>query len=103
MASGIRDDGRVDESGVAPLNRDGVRRALDREGINRDCFSLEGGHPPERLVLSMVPGGWVVHYSERGIESGRRDFTTEDEACRYMLESLLRDPTTHFHLARPLP
>jgi hypothetical protein len=48
----------------------------------------------ERLVLEVRNGGWVVYYRERGLESGAHLHPTEDEACRDLLDRLLRDPTT---------
>ena len=77
---------------------------LRREGIDPNAYALDGGHPSERYVIDGRPGGWAVYYSERGLESGRQDFATEDEACRYLLDLLRNDLTTHFHLVvGPLP
>ena len=85
-------------------NRQELTEILRREGINPDAYALDGGHDGERYVIDVRPGGWAVYYSERGLESGRRDFETEDEACRYLLALLRDDPTTHFHLVvGPLP
>jgi len=85
-------------------NRQEVGEVLRREGINPGAYALDGGHPSERYVIDIRPGGWAVYYSERGLESGRREFDREDEACRYLLDQLRKDPTTHFHLVvGPLP
>ena len=56
------------------------------------------GAQPETYVLSITPGGWTVYYSERGLESGRRDFDTEDAACEHLLGLLGRDDTVHFQM-----
>lgn len=86
------------------VDRRELTEILHREGINADCFALDGGHPSERYVLDIRPGGWVTYYSERGQESGLRTFDTEDEACHHLLEQLRSDPTTHFRLVvGPLP
>jgi hypothetical protein len=86
------------------LERNELRSILRAEGINPGTYSLDGGHPSEQYVLAISPGGWAVYYSERGNEPGRREFDTEDEACRYLLETLRADPTTHFQLViGPLP
>jgi hypothetical protein len=85
-------------------NRQELGDILHREGINPNTYALDGGHPSERYVLDIRPGGWAVYYSERGLESGRREFDSEDEACNYLLDKLRSDPTTHFHLVvGPLP
>jgi hypothetical protein len=86
------------------VDRQELTAILRQEGINADCFALDGGHPSERYVLDSRPDGWVTYYSERGQESGLRKFDTEDEACRHVLDQLRRDPTTHFRLVvGPLP
>ncbi|MFN0027373.1 MAG: hypothetical protein ACKV2O_09380 [Acidimicrobiales bacterium] len=88
----------------ALTNRQELGEILRREGINPNAYALEGGHPSERYVIDLRPAGWVVYYSERGLETGRREFDTEAEACRYLLDLLRNDPTTHFHLVvGPLP
>jgi len=43
-------------------------------------------------VLEVAPGGWAVYYAERGLRTEERQFDTEDEACRFMLDRLLADP-----------
>ncbi len=89
---------------VNDVNRHDLAEILRNEGINPDTYALDGGHPDERYVIDAQPGGWHVFYSERGLESGRRDFDTEDEACRHLLLLLRNDPTAHFHMVvGPLP
>jgi len=86
------------------VNRQELGETLHREGINSNTYALDGGHPSEKYVIDVRPGGWAVYYSERGLESGLQEFDTEDAACRYLLEQLRNDPTTHFHLVvGPLP
>ena len=86
------------------VSRDELAEILDREGINPNSYALDGGHPSERYVLDVGPNGCAVYYSERGRETGRREFATEDEACRHLLDTLRQDRTTHFHLVvGPLP
>ena len=76
------------------MNRAELVLAAQREHIRPDAYSLEGGLPPERLVLAIETDGWTVYYSERGLRSGEVHFETEGEACSHMFERLLRDPTT---------
>lgn len=80
------------------MDRCELRKVLDREGINPSAYCLDGGHGSEQYVIDIRVDGWVVYYSERGLESALCEFATEDEACRYLLEQLRRDSTTHFHL-----
>jgi hypothetical protein len=37
---------------------------------------------------------WSVYYSERGLETGRRRFTSQSDALRHLLETLKNDPST---------
>jgi hypothetical protein len=71
-----------------------LRRVLDVEGVDPDAYSLTGGAPSETYVLEPGPGRWSVFYSERGLRTGEAVFHTEDDACRHLLDLLLRDPTT---------
>jgi hypothetical protein len=75
------------------MDRNHLRELARQERIRDDAYSFEGGLPLEQLVLAIEDGGWCVYYSERGLRSGLRHFETEDEACTYMLDLLLRDPT----------
>lgn len=86
------------------MNIEELLDALNREGINPNAYTLDGGHPPERYVLDSRAGRWAVYYSERGLEQGLREFLTESEACEALLQTLREDTTTHFHLVvGPLP
>ena len=77
------------------MNTVGLRQMLEAENVDPRAYSLEGGAPIEAYVLEGSSGPrWAVFYSERGLRSGETWFETEDEACVYMLEHLLRDPTT---------
>ena len=75
------------------MNRQELETILHAEGISEDAYSLEGGLPSERLCLAAEGGGWVVYYSERGIRSGLRRFSTESAACQYLLNELRDDPS----------
>jgi hypothetical protein len=76
------------------VNREELRTAARREGIRDSAYSLDGGLPHETYVLATVEGGWSVYYSERGKRVDETFFDTEDEACSFMLQKLVGDPTT---------
>ena len=76
------------------MNRTRLQELAKQEGIRDDAYSLDGGLPSERYVLEITEGGWHVYYSERGLRTGIRRFETESEACEYLFETLLADPTT---------
>lgn len=78
----------------APMTRARLGALLDDENVSRDSYELHGGRADEALVLEERGGAWIVYYAERGLRSGERTFRTQDEACRFMLDMLLRDPST---------
>jgi len=82
------------------MNRQDLREALHKEGIREDAYDLSGGHSPEVYTLTEACGRWFVYYSEKGLESGKKEFTTETEACEYFLNELRNDPTAHLALGR---
>ncbi|HET6383904.1 MAG TPA: hypothetical protein VFJ58_10975 [Armatimonadota bacterium] len=80
------------------MNRQELLDALRREHIRDDAYDLTGGHLSERYTFGEVRGRWYVYYSERGQETGRREFATEAGACEYFLNMLKADPTTRDRL-----
>jgi len=72
-----------------------LRDVLTRVGIRERAYDFDGSSRDEVYCLDKAPsGGWSVYYRERGIRREERRFSSEDEACRYVLELLMRDPTT---------
>ena len=78
------------------MNKAQLVEALRNEGIRDDAYDLTGGHQSETYTLGEADGDWFVYYSERGTESGKREFASESEACEYILELLRKDPTTRY-------
>ena len=76
------------------MNKKELKNILDKEGINPSAYCLDGGLPNEQYVLSDDNERWSVYYSERGIRSNMNNFSSEGEACNYILHLLLEDPTT---------
>lgn len=76
------------------MDRKKLKAIADREGIREDAFSLEGQDKHHRYVLKVEEGGWATYFVERGERLGVEQFDTEDEACEYLLQQLLRDRTT---------
>ena len=74
------------------MNKAELQKILDDEGVPRSAYDLNGERDTEQLVRSHTPGAersWAVYYSERGIQSGKREFAAEGDACAYMLGELL--------------
>ena len=78
------------------MNRIELQESLQRECIQDHCYSLEAKSfdPDEALCLRQENGEWFVYYSERGLQTGKKAFKSEADACLFMLESLRSDPTT---------
>ncbi len=70
-------------------------RLLAGHGISRQAFSIDGvGACEEQYRLDRDGPLWKFYYYERGEQAGVRQFASEDEACRFMLDTLLADQTT---------
>jgi hypothetical protein len=76
------------------MNKQQLLQAIRKEGIREDAFDLDGGHFSETYTLPESYGRWFVYYGERGVESGRKEFATQSQACEYLLNLLKNDPTT---------
>lgn len=76
------------------MNRDELKQILVREKFKSNTYSLSGGEPDEALCLDLEEGRWFVYYSERGMQTDKIGFATEDEACQYFLMKMRADPTT---------
>ena len=72
-----------------------LQEILLLEHVREDAYDLNGGHRPEAYTLRQEDDSkWYVYYSEKGRESGRREFPTESQACEYLLARLRSDPNT---------
>lgn len=76
------------------MKKNELSEILNRERFDPDSYDLDGGLLPERYTLAHEAGGWSVYYSERGLQTNKRTFATEAEACEHMLDELRRDQTT---------
>jgi hypothetical protein len=76
------------------MNKDELKRILLDEHVRTDAYDLDGGRGSEQYTLRESSGQWSVFYSERGLQTGLRQFYTENDACEYMLELLRNDAST---------
>lgn len=76
------------------MNKSELQEVLNHEGISPDSYDLEGGLLPERYTFAEESGVWSVYYSERGLQTGKRTFASEHDACEYFLNTVRDDPTT---------
>lgn len=71
------------------MNKEEFISIVNKENINLDSFSLYQNND-ESLVLERDGYEWIVFYSERGIQSGKKVFHSESDALDYMLKTLLK-------------
>ena len=76
------------------MNKNELARILRQEGFRPEAYDLEGGMQDERYCLGESHGVWSVYYSERGLQSGKKEFGSESEACEYLLQLLRKDTST---------
>jgi hypothetical protein len=58
--------------------------------IPSDSYSFNQDRT-ETYCLIHERGSWFVYYSERGRRNGAQEFVDENDACRALIELLLRD------------
>ncbi|CAH9068527.1 hypothetical protein PSECIP111951_04182 [Pseudoalteromonas holothuriae] len=69
------------------MNRFKLLDELDRLNIPTAYYSIKGAMD-DRICLDEINGQWVVYYIERGKKSELGAFSTESEACSFMLSQL---------------
>lgn len=79
------------------MNVSELLAALQQAGVSERMYGIvgdtaSGGQSGEgSLYLEQAPDGrWVQGGYERGVSTPERWFDSEDEACRYVYEALLR-------------
>ena len=75
------------------MNTSELRALLIREHFRSNTYSLEPREVDEALCLREEDGQWCIYYAERGLQSGKRLFASESEACSCFLSMMRSDPT----------
>ncbi len=78
------------------MNKAQLRLELQNSGVRTNSYSLDEPSD-ETYCLNGGDVSWSVYYFERGIESGKKMFATESDACIYLLGLLRNDPTAKQH------
>ena len=73
------------------MNKQELEEKLIKQKVNPYMYCLEGGLPSEQYCLEESYGKWFVYYSERGIKSGIKEFSTEEAACEYFYNDIMQD------------
>ena len=76
------------------MNLDDLRRRLVAEGVDPTAYDLDEKQRDEVYCLEGASSSWKYYYRERGIHRDEHFFRSGDAACRFLLDQILRDPTT---------
>lgn len=76
------------------MNTAELKYILIGRSINPYLYSLDGTLPDEGYCIFENNGLWEVCYAERGKKYILKTLTTEHDACEFMLEEIISDPTT---------
>ena len=79
------------------MNKEELKRALDKDRIDSHYYSLNGLDNllyEGRTILEKGKNGWLVYYYERGEKWDIHVFKTEDEACTFLFNRITQDPNT---------
>lgn len=64
-------------------------KKLDRMGIPKQYYSINGDLSSDTYILNEVYGKWECFYfDEKGNRNDYKTFTNENDACMYMLRLL---------------
>jgi hypothetical protein len=74
------------------VDRYELQKELEAARVHSNGYSIWGNQPREEaFVLEKEPDGrWSVYLSERGLKVGLCYFPSEDSACRYFLDQMVR-------------
>ena len=75
------------------MNLAELKQKLDEAGVNEDYYSLNEGYgfPPDKMCINYTKRlGWHVFFSEKGDALESKWFKTEDEACNYFYEQMIK-------------
>lgn len=72
------------------MNKDDLEKKLREKGIPQDAYMLSRGFPNEKFCFSNEGNTWEVYYSERGMKTNLKKFNTEEDACEYFYNQLLK-------------
>ncbi len=71
------------------MKREELKKRLQEMGIREGTYNLDGiGRDDERFNLIYENGQWTVYYGEHGQRTNPKSFSSEEEACDYLLEKL---------------
>lgn len=76
------------------MNKFDLERELTACGVKPQAYAIDKGYKEEAYILENDGMFWNVYYFERGLHNDPRQFSSEEEACRYFFDLVTSDPTT---------
>jgi hypothetical protein len=76
---------------TGPMTVERLSRLLYDLDVPWQLYRLDGSHFELAHVIASRGHRWIVFLSERGGESGPREFDDEDVACTYFLGRVMTD------------
>jgi len=70
------------------MNSNQLKVKILEENFPENSYSLLSSAKDETLCLQCVKSNWIVFYSERGLQTNKKIFDSEDEACSYFYQEL---------------
>jgi hypothetical protein len=69
-----------------------LKITLTSRRVPPDAYCLTGGLPNEAYCIERgADGKWNTYYSERGLRTGLKAFDTEEDACDYFFNWIVKD------------
>jgi hypothetical protein len=62
-----------------------LKKELSLSKISKNAYSVMENDKDESLCIHTSKNHWIVFYSERGLRTGEKIFTNENDACIYFL------------------
>lgn len=75
------------------MNKEGLLQALRKEAIRDDAFIFMVAILQKRIPCPNRTDAGLYITVRKGLESGKKEFATESQACEYLLGLLKNDPT----------
>lgn len=70
------------------MNLTTLENTLKAEQIPTNAYTILSKPKDETLCIESSKEGWIVFYSERGLRSGEKFFSSENDACQYFIERI---------------
>ena len=70
------------------MNSEQLKVKILKENFPENSYSLLTSPKDETLCLQYAKPNWIVFYNERGLQTNKKIFQSEDHACEYFYHEL---------------